>query len=90
MCVCVSLSLFLRPSVCLSLSLNLLGANDLTSLSYLHEPAVLHNLRIRYKDFNTIYTYCGENNATKKQRIHSVFVYDQDQCLFCDSSGDYV
>lgn len=25
----------------------LIGQNDLTSLSYLHEPAVLHNLRVR-------------------------------------------
>ena len=25
----------------------LIGENDLTSLSYLHEPAVLHNLRVR-------------------------------------------
>lgn len=25
----------------------LLGENDLTSLSYLHEPAVLHNLQVR-------------------------------------------
>ena len=26
----------------------LIGENDLTSLSYLHEPAVLHNLAVRY------------------------------------------
>ena len=25
----------------------LIGENDLTSLSYLHEPAVLHNLEVR-------------------------------------------
>ncbi|XP_028157557.1 unconventional myosin-Va-like [Ostrinia furnacalis] len=25
----------------------LIGQNDLTSLSYLHEPAVLHNLKVR-------------------------------------------
>jgi len=37
----------------------LLGENDLTSLSYLHEPAVLHNLRVRFEDRNQIYTYCG-------------------------------
>uniref|UniRef100_A0A8C4WU36 Myosin VAa n=1 Tax=Eptatretus burgeri TaxID=7764 RepID=A0A8C4WU36_EPTBU len=37
----------------------LVGENDLTSLSYLHEPAVLHNLRIRFVDNNHIYTYCG-------------------------------
>uniref|UniRef100_A0A3B4ANN2 Myosin motor domain-containing protein n=1 Tax=Periophthalmus magnuspinnatus TaxID=409849 RepID=A0A3B4ANN2_9GOBI len=35
------------------------GENDLTALSFLHEPAVLHNLRVRFLDFNSIYTYCG-------------------------------
>ncbi|XP_072450167.1 unconventional myosin-Vb-like [Chiloscyllium punctatum] len=37
----------------------LMGENDLTSLSYLHEPAVLHNLKVRFLEFNNIYTYCG-------------------------------
>ncbi|XP_074593590.1 unconventional myosin-Va-like isoform X2 [Brevipalpus obovatus] len=37
----------------------LIGANDLTSLSYLHEPAVLYNLRVRFLDHNAIYTWCG-------------------------------
>ena len=37
----------------------LIGENDLTSLSYLHEPAVLHNLAVRFTDNNAIYTYCG-------------------------------
>ncbi|XP_072396790.1 unconventional myosin-Va isoform X1 [Diabrotica undecimpunctata] len=37
----------------------LLGENDLTSLSYLHEPAVLHNLQYRFCQKNDIYTYCG-------------------------------
>ncbi|KAG2463560.1 MYO5B protein, partial [Polypterus senegalus] len=35
------------------------GENDLTALSYLHEPAVLHNLHIRFLESNSIYTYCG-------------------------------
>jgi myosin-5 len=34
------------------------GIEDLTSLSYLHEPAVLHNIRTRYGRHN-IYTYSG-------------------------------
>ncbi|KAI9141921.1 putative class V myosin [Paraphysoderma sedebokerense] len=34
------------------------GIDDLTSLSYLHEPAVLHNIRTRYAQHN-IYTYSG-------------------------------
>ncbi|XP_026153683.1 unconventional myosin-Vb isoform X2 [Mastacembelus armatus] len=37
----------------------LVGENDLTALSYLHEPAVLHNLRVRFLESNYIYTYCG-------------------------------
>ncbi|XP_071436112.1 unconventional myosin-Vb isoform X2 [Pithys albifrons albifrons] len=37
----------------------LVGENDLTVLSYLHEPAVLHNLKVRFLESNHIYTYCG-------------------------------
>ncbi|KAM4619301.1 unconventional myosin-Va-like [Polymixia lowei] len=37
----------------------LVGENDLTTLSYLHEPAVLHNLKVRFIDSKFIYTYCG-------------------------------
>lgn len=37
----------------------LIGQNDLTSLSYLHEPGVLHNLRVRFCERQIIYTYCG-------------------------------
>ncbi|XP_033100860.1 unconventional myosin-Va-like isoform X3 [Anneissia japonica] len=37
----------------------LIGENDLTSLSYLHEPAVLYNLNVRFIQNNAIYTYCG-------------------------------
>ncbi|XP_069042124.1 unconventional myosin-Vb [Lepisosteus oculatus] len=35
------------------------GESDLTALSHLHEPAVLHNLRLRFLDYSCIYTYCG-------------------------------
>uniref|UniRef100_A0A803KPV9 Myosin XI n=1 Tax=Chenopodium quinoa TaxID=63459 RepID=A0A803KPV9_CHEQI len=34
------------------------GVDDMTKLSYLHEPGVLQNLRTRY-EFNEIYTYTG-------------------------------
>ncbi|XP_039021834.1 myosin-16-like [Hibiscus syriacus] len=34
------------------------GVDDMTKLSYLHEPAVLYNLAIRY-GIQEIYTYCG-------------------------------
>lgn len=37
----------------------LVGENDLTSLSYLHEPAVLYNLQVRFCQNRDIYTYCG-------------------------------
>ncbi|XP_041459898.1 unconventional myosin-Va-like isoform X4 [Lytechinus variegatus] len=37
----------------------LIGENDLTSLSYLHEPAVLYNLNERFIRNTAIYTYCG-------------------------------
>ncbi|XP_060874388.1 unconventional myosin-Va isoform X3 [Metopolophium dirhodum] len=37
----------------------LLGENDLTSLSYLHEPAILYNLYCRFVQSHAIYTYCG-------------------------------
>uniref|UniRef100_A0A7E4ZTC1 Myosin motor domain-containing protein n=1 Tax=Panagrellus redivivus TaxID=6233 RepID=A0A7E4ZTC1_PANRE len=37
----------------------LIGKDDLTALSYLHEPAVLHNLRYRFENREAIYTYCG-------------------------------
>eukprot|EP01102_Stenamoeba_stenopodia_P010426 TRINITY_DN313_c0_g2_i1.p1 TRINITY_DN313_c0_g2~~TRINITY_DN313_c0_g2_i1.p1 ORF type:complete len:1518 (+),score=388.08 TRINITY_DN313_c0_g2_i1:55-4608(+) len=34
------------------------GVDDMTRLSYMHEPAILHNLRLRY-DLDIIYTYTG-------------------------------
>eukprot|EP01114_Cavostelium_apophysatum_P016651 TRINITY_DN4783_c0_g1_i3.p1 TRINITY_DN4783_c0_g1~~TRINITY_DN4783_c0_g1_i3.p1 ORF type:complete len:1580 (-),score=460.18 TRINITY_DN4783_c0_g1_i3:46-4674(-) len=34
------------------------GVDDMTQLSYLHEPAILHNLSTRYS-LNIIYTYTG-------------------------------
>lgn len=37
----------------------LIGQNDLTALSYLHEPDVLHNLEVRFCQRKTVYTYCG-------------------------------
>ncbi|XP_017087770.2 unconventional myosin-Va isoform X3 [Drosophila bipectinata] len=37
----------------------LVGQNDLTTLSYLHEPGVLYNLRVRFCERQIIYTYCG-------------------------------
>lgn len=37
----------------------LVGKDDLTLLSYLHEPAVLHNLQVRFVNNSSIYTYCG-------------------------------
>ncbi|CAD5125633.1 DgyrCDS13833 [Dimorphilus gyrociliatus] len=58
----------------------LVGENDLTSLSYLHEPAVLHNLRVRFLDRNIIYTYCGIVLVAINpyQQLH---IYDSDTML---------
>lgn len=33
------------------------------ALSHLHEPAVLHSLRVRFLEANAIYTYCGEPSS---------------------------
>lgn len=43
----------------------LVGENDLTALSYLHEPAVLHNLKIRFVESKLIYTYSGKLREMK-------------------------
>lgn len=56
----------------------LLGANDLTTLSYLHEPAVLHSLQLRYEQSAMIYTYCGEGciqKNTQKDKINISLLY---------------
>ncbi|XP_065578668.1 unconventional myosin-Vb-like isoform X2 [Artemia franciscana] len=37
----------------------LVGTNDLTGLSYLHEPAILNSLKQRFINDNIIYTRCG-------------------------------
>jgi len=52
----------------------LVGENDLTVLSYLHEPAVLHNLRVRFLEPNHIYTYCGTLSAI----IHTCTCYNNE------------
>lgn len=48
----------------------LVGENDLTALSYLHEPAVLHNLKVRFVESRIIYTYCGTVFFFKKRTTY--------------------
>ncbi|KAL6070910.1 hypothetical protein STEG23_005745, partial [Scotinomys teguina] len=36
----------------------LVGENDLNALSHLHEPTVLHSLKVHFLESNHIYTYC--------------------------------
>ena len=56
---------------------NFLGENDLTAMSYLHEPAVLHNLTVRFMNQNTIYTYCGIVLVAINP-YHDLPIYDAD------------
>uniref|UniRef100_A0A8C4UJC4 Myosin motor domain-containing protein n=1 Tax=Falco tinnunculus TaxID=100819 RepID=A0A8C4UJC4_FALTI len=73
------------------------GADDLVALSYLHEPAVLHSLRRRFLEANTIYTYCGivlvAINPYQPLPIYEeevIYAYsgreigDMDPHIFCD------
>ena len=54
----------------------LIGGNDLTSLSYLHEPAVLHTLKIRFMNYNAIYTYCGKSCSTyQRLAYYSLYIF---------------
>ncbi len=51
----------------------LVGENDLTALSYLHEPAILHNLKVRFIDSKLIYTYCGKHTHTHTRHIQDIY-----------------
>nr|XP_019935320.1 PREDICTED: unconventional myosin-Va [Paralichthys olivaceus] len=57
----------------------LVGENDLTALSYLHEPAVLHNLKVRFIDSKLIYTYCGPQRTRPMFSVTSVFQLVRDE-----------
>lgn len=58
----------------------LVGENDLTALSYLHEPAVLHNLKVRFVDSKLIYTYCGEFPLSPLPKQNVAIFYYPDTC----------
>uniref|UniRef100_A0A8C2BGA6 Myosin VB n=1 Tax=Cyprinus carpio TaxID=7962 RepID=A0A8C2BGA6_CYPCA len=60
----------------------LVGENDLTALSYLHEPAVLHNLKVRFLESNHIYTYCGKSVCVCFKENGSD-ILSTDKALFC-------
>ncbi len=56
----------------------LIGVNDLTTLSYLHEPAVLHNLYVRFVEHQSIYTYCGIVLVSVNPYLESPSLYGKD------------
>ena len=45
------------------------GVDDMTKLSYLHEPGVLQNLRIRY-ELNEIYVSFSSLHVIRTDNIH--------------------
>lgn len=59
----------------------LVGENDLTALSYLHEPAVLHNLKVRFIDSKLIYTYCGMTLCCMLSVLCHEFITSNDKLL---------
>ncbi|KAG8370771.1 hypothetical protein BUALT_Bualt13G0018100 [Buddleja alternifolia] len=57
------------------------GVDDMTKLSYLHEPGVLHNLAIRYQ-LDEIYTYTGSiliaiNPFQRLPQLYDIHVMEQ-------------
>nr|GMD13930.1 myosin-9-like isoform X2 [Ipomoea batatas] len=57
------------------------GVDDMTKLSYLHEPGVLQNLKSRYQ-LNEIYTYTGSiliaiNPFQKLPHIYDIHMMEQ-------------
>uniref|UniRef100_A0A3P8V0U3 Uncharacterized protein n=1 Tax=Cynoglossus semilaevis TaxID=244447 RepID=A0A3P8V0U3_CYNSE len=52
------------------------GENDFMSLSFLHEIAVLHNVRVRFLEYNGMYTYCGEQKQYEQLHTYGEEVMD--------------
>lgn len=60
------------------------GVDDMTKLSYLHEPGVLQNLKTRY-ELNEIYVSCPlfsfDKNATKIITLGNFFISYISSCF---------
>ena len=54
------------------------GVDDMTKLSYLHEPGVLQNLKIRY-ELNEIYVSFSSLHVIRTDNIH---VFKRISCFF--------
>lgn len=67
----------------------MLGKDDLTHLSYLHEPAVLNNLKFRF-ELRKIYTYSGVALVAINPYEDCQGLYDENVILVYRNQGSQV